>query len=150
MTSVARNVRCVRKTFDSLDPSLVACHLYVYTLGIHSSNKVRETLEKTIKEEFGHYSYSICRVLMLLQIVVDLDRVVVSSTIVWLCYWNLVPLTTRNNILATSSTFYIGEKELFGAIASENWNHKWKIIDCLRCRCGILRATKVEPWNVNT
>ena len=59
-------------------------------------------------------------------------------------------LTTRNNILATSSTFYIGEKELFVAIASENWNHKWKIIDCLRCRCGILRATKVKPWNVNT
>ena len=52
VSSVARNVRCVRKTFDSL----VACYLYVYTLGIHSSNEVRETLEKTIKEEFGHYN----------------------------------------------------------------------------------------------
>ena len=28
----------------------------VYILGIHSSNEFREALEKTIKEEFSHYS----------------------------------------------------------------------------------------------
>ena len=52
MTSVARNVRCVRKTFRSL----VACYLYVYILGIHSSNEVSEAHEKNIKEEFGPYT----------------------------------------------------------------------------------------------
>ena len=40
------NVRCVPKTFDIL----VACYLYVHTLGIHSINEVREKLEKNIKD----------------------------------------------------------------------------------------------------
>ena len=39
MTSVARNVLCVPKTFYSL-----VAFLYVYALGIHPSNEVREKL----------------------------------------------------------------------------------------------------------
>ena len=127
--------------------------MYVYTLDIHPSNEVRETQkQRTLKRN-------------LVTTVTRFARAQAASNLCGsrsgCCFFDhrlalllelgaIDSLTTRNYILATSSTFYIGEKELFVAIVSENWNHKWTIIDCLRCRCGILRATKVEPWNVNT
>ena len=55
ITSVAQKYSVYRDRFGRLLGSCVFFSIFPLVLGIHSSNEVREALEKTIKDEFGHY-----------------------------------------------------------------------------------------------
>ena len=55
MTFVAQKMFCLPKSFWSTAWCLRLSCIFPLVLGIHSSNEVREALEKTIKDEFGHY-----------------------------------------------------------------------------------------------
>ena len=54
MTSAAQKCFVYRNRFGELLGSCV--YIFPLVLGIHSSNEVREALEKTNKDEFGRYS----------------------------------------------------------------------------------------------
>ena len=56
MPSVARKYSVYRNRFAQLLGSCVCLFIFPLVLGIHSSNEVREALEKTNKDELGRYN----------------------------------------------------------------------------------------------
>ena len=58
ITSVAQKYSVYRDRFGRLLGSCVFFCIFPLVLGIHSSNEVREALEKTNEDEFGHYTSS--------------------------------------------------------------------------------------------